>query len=55
LALILSTIGVVRDQRRLYAIVMLLVSAAFLILVLRSYGIPHSAVPAFHPGISAGH
>ena len=47
MALVLSLIGVIRDQRKRYAIVILLVSAAFTILIFRSYGIlPHS-VPSF--------
>lgn len=55
MALVLSVVGVIRDQRKGYALVILLVSAVFTILLLRSYGILDHSVPAFRPGITALH
>jgi hypothetical protein len=51
MALVLSLIGVIRDQRKGYAIVMVLVSATFTILIFQSYGILRHSVPAFRPGV----
>jgi hypothetical protein len=54
-ALGLSVIGVIRDQRKWYALAILVVSAAFTILLLWSSGILHHPVPAFRPGVGVPH
>jgi hypothetical protein len=49
--LALSLIGVIRDQRKGYAIAILVVSAVFTFFLLRSYGIFDHAIPGFRPNV----
>jgi len=50
LAVIFSSIGVIRDRHKGYALAILLVSAVVTLLVFRSYGILSHPVPSFRPG-----